>query len=101
MTTRDEPATATDRQRVAIALRAAAYMRWIETRQQRTPGPKERDAWIGGLLEAEGLDACKDEIYLTELLALTMDIEVVEHFISSNGYFRKLDEAAAQYRNQK
>jgi hypothetical protein len=92
---------ATDPQRIAIPLRAAAYNALGRNATAPSPGPKEREAWISGLLEAEGLDTSKDEVYLVDCVALTIDINVMEHFISSSDYFKQLDQAAAQYRTQK
>ena len=81
-----------------IALRVAAYLRWVELRQSRMPGPPERAEWIKGLLEAEELPTTGDQFHLIEAVALTLNVEGVEKFGNDTGYFSLLDQSYSRHR---
>ena len=82
---------------MSIALRAAAYLRWVELRKNRTPGHQERHEWIAGLLDAEELSSLDSEVLIIDSLSLTLDPGGVEAFAKSIKYFETLDEVDAKY----
>ncbi len=87
----------TDQQRMSIALRAGAYVRWVELRKQRTPSHDERGEWIAGLLDGEDLSSIDNEVHIIDSISLTLDPGGVEAFAKSIKYFETLDEVDAKY----
>jgi hypothetical protein len=83
----------TEQGRAAAALEAAAYMRWVETRQKRSPDDSAVDLYIKGVLDRKHLKATPDDIKLIAILALSMNIDLVHAFISSTKFFEALDDA--------
>jgi hypothetical protein len=88
--------TVNDRTRMSVGLVAAAYMRWVETRNGQPPTSEMTQAFISGTLDDEGYRYDVDEPLRIELVALTVQIDVVEAFIKQSGIFGDLDRAANQ-----
>jgi hypothetical protein len=87
-----------DRSRMAVALDAAAYMRWVETRKGQSPTADMTEQFIKGSLDREGYSYDSEEIQLIEILALSIKIDVVETFIEQSNVFAVLDAAAKRQR---
>jgi hypothetical protein len=84
----------TEPARFLTALHAASYMRWVETRKGRTPAANEIQLYVRGLLDSQGFSYEADDPRTIEILALTINFDVVHSFIENNGIFDKLDRAA-------
>ena len=81
-----------DQERTAAALEAAAYMRWVETRERRSPTDEEVDLWVKGSLDRDGFAFDSEEVKVSAILALRMNIDLVHAFITSTDFFDALDE---------
>jgi hypothetical protein len=88
----------TDPARMLTALQAAAYMRWVEVRKRQSPSPEMVQQAIRGILDGEGFSYKPDEPQMIEILALSLNVDMVENFIRQSGMFEKLERAAAQLR---
>lgn len=86
--------TLSDRARMSIALNAAAYMRWVETRKGRSPTAAMAQQFIKGTLSTEGYSYSRDEPETIESLALSLNVDMVEAFIKQTDCFEALDRAA-------
>jgi len=76
-----------------VALQAAAYMRWVETRKGAPPTADDAQRFIQGLLDADDVSYELDDPQMIELLTLAVDLDEVDAFINKTGYFEKLDQA--------
>jgi hypothetical protein len=56
-----------------MALRAAAYSRWVELREQRKPRNAERHDWIRALLMGEELRSSDGDVIRVDRIAQTLD----------------------------
>jgi hypothetical protein len=83
----------TEQERIAAALEAAAYMRWVETRQKRSPDDNAVDLYIKGVLDRKHLKSTPEDLKIIAILALSMNIDLVHAFISSTKFFEASDEA--------
>ena|SRR6476659_912241 len=83
----------TEKVRASMALYAAAYMRWLQTRERRTPLPQEIYGYIEGLCDTEGFARESQDVEIIAALALTFDREAVNAFARANGFFEQLDRA--------
>jgi hypothetical protein len=79
--------------RIVAALHAAAYMRWIETRKGQSATARDVRRFIEGLLDTERLFYDADEPQRIEILALSLNLDMVHAFISENKIFEKMDQA--------
>jgi hypothetical protein len=90
----------TDEETMQLALRAAAYVRWVELRSNRTPGVRERHMWITGLLKAANAAAADNEVYAIDAHSLMLPVEEVEQFARELDYFGMLDRVDARVRDR-
>jgi hypothetical protein len=87
-----------------VALRAAAYSRWVELRQQRQPRDAERhdwieaqprDAerhdWIEALLMGEELRSLDGDVLRVDRIAQTLAPEEVERWATEHKFFEGFD----------
>lgn len=79
--------------RMLVALQAAAYMRWVETRKASLATAEDTQRFIQGLLDADDFFYEPDDPRMIELLALDVNLDDVDAFISKTGYFEVLDRA--------
>jgi hypothetical protein len=79
--------------RMLVALQAAAYIRWVETRKGAPPTADDTQRFIQGLLDADDFSYELEDPQMIELLALAVKLDEVDAFISKTGYFEKLDRA--------
>jgi hypothetical protein len=85
------PKVLTEPARLVLALHAAAYIRWVETRKGKSPQSSDVHLYIRGLLDEKGFSYDPDEPLMIDLLALSLDIDAVHDFAAKNGIFEKLD----------
>ena len=83
-----------DEVRMSIALQAAAYMRWMETRKGVSPSQSDMRRYIRGWLDAEGYVYSSEDFKVIDILALGMNIDMVHTFITESGIFEQLDRAS-------
>ena len=88
----------TERARMAVALNAAAYIKWIEDRHGETPDSETMQQCIRGLLDEQGFSYAENEPQMIEVLALALDAAIVEIFIQESGIFEALDSGLEQMR---
>lgn len=86
----------TDQDQMLAALEAAAYMRWVETRQNNSPTDRAVDLYISGILDRERLNVTTNDVKTIAILALTMNMDLVHSYIDSTKFFDRLDQAAKQ-----
>lgn len=90
--------TLTDPARLIIALKVAGYMRWFETRKGVSPTSQMMQLFIQGLLDEDGYCYDVDEPKRIDILALTLNVGMVEEFIKGSGIFDAFDRMAEQLR---
>ena len=83
----------TEKARASIALYTAAYMRWLQIREGRTPLAQEIYGYIEGLCDTEGYARESRDVEIIAALALTFDREAVHAFARDSGFFQQLDRA--------
>jgi hypothetical protein len=81
--------------RMSTALHAAAYMRWVETRKGVSPSQSDMQRYIRGWLDADGYAHEPDDLKMIDILALSLNIDMVHTFITESGIFEQLDRASA------
>jgi hypothetical protein len=89
----------TDATQMIFALNAAAYMRWVEVREGRSSTTESMTQFIKGQLEAEQFSFAPDEPQIIELLAIALNVDVVERYIEQYGIFDDLDKASSIHRS--
>ena len=57
----------TEKTRLVIALTAAGYMRWVETRKGHTPTSEMMQGYIAGQLDNEGFAYTPDDLQTIEI----------------------------------
>jgi hypothetical protein len=77
----------------SIALYTAAYKRWLQIREGRTPLAQEIYGYIEGLCDTEGYARESKDVEIIAALALTFDREAVHAFARDSGFFQQLDRA--------
>jgi hypothetical protein len=75
-----------------MTLRAAAYSRWVELREQRKPGDAERHDWIRAMLMGEELRSADSDVFRVDCIALTLSPEGVDMWAKEHKFFEALDE---------
>jgi hypothetical protein len=88
----------TERARMAVALNAASYVKWVELRHGETPDTETMQQCIRGLLDEQGFSYEANEPQMIEVLALALDAALVESFIQKSGIFEDLDRGMEQLR---
>src|SRR5258708_7277824 len=76
----------TEQDRVAAALETAAYMRWVETREKRSPADTAVDLYIKGILDRKHLKTTSDDLKMIAVLALSTNLDLVHAFITSTKF---------------
>ena len=84
----------TEQDRVAAALETAAYMRWVETREKRSPADTAVDLYIKGILDRKHLKTTSDDLKMIAVLAPSTNLDLVHAFITSTKFFEALDALA-------
>ena len=79
-----------------VALEAAAYMRWAETRMKRSPTSQAVDLYVQGVLDREEFAWSAVDIQQIAILATSLNLDLVERFATERGMFDLLDRAAAE-----
>ena len=74
-----------------MALRAAAYSRWVELREQRKPRDAERHDWIRALLIGEELRSLDGDVFRVDRIAQTLDPDGVDRWATDHQFFEGLD----------
>ena len=87
-----EKPVANAEQDAAVAMRAAAYMRWVELRENRTPGDEERHEWIRSLLAGDDLRSLDSDVIRIDHVALALKPGGVNMWAKEHKYFEALDE---------
>jgi hypothetical protein len=77
--------------RMLAALYAASYMRWNEIRFGKSPTAQQTQRFIKGLLDVDGVSYATDDPQMIEILALTLNVDMVETFIKEKKTFEALD----------
>jgi hypothetical protein len=88
----------TEQDRIAIAVEAAAYVRWVETRQKKSPSDEAVDLYIKGALDRERLKGVANDVKMIAILALTMNVDLVHSYIAGTNFFERLDDATSRAR---
>jgi len=84
--------TADSEKKIAVAVRAAAYRRWVEVRENRTPGHEERHEWIRSLLAGENLRSLDSDVIKVDHLAQALAPDAVLLWAKEHKYFEALDD---------
>ena len=77
-----------DPMRMSTALHAAAYMRWVEMRKGVSPSQSDMQRYIKGWLDADGYAYDSDDLKMIDLLALSLNIDMVHTFITDSASSR-------------
>jgi hypothetical protein len=91
----------TERARMAVALNAAAYIKWVEVRHGETPDTEMMQECIRGLLDEQGFSYEANEPQMIEVLSLALEATLVDSFIQKSGIFEDLDRGMEQLRQTK
>jgi hypothetical protein len=78
-------------QETSVAMRAATYMRWVEMRENRTPGDEERHEWIRSLLAGDELRSLDSDVIRIDRAASALKRDRVEAWATEHQYFEALD----------
>jgi hypothetical protein len=82
---------ADEEQEIDMALRAAAYGRWVELREQRKPGDAERHDWIRASLMGEELRSLDSDVSRVDRIAQTLVPKGVDRWAKERKFFEGLD----------
>src|SRR5258708_31049131 len=77
----------TEQDRVAAALETAAYMRWVETREKRSPADTAVDLYIKAILDRKHLKTTSDDLQMIAVLALSTNLIIINSLITSTHFF--------------
>jgi hypothetical protein len=83
---------AVSEQEIAVAVRAAAYVRWVELREKRSPRDEERYEWIRTLLASDDLRSLDSDVFKIDKMALVLEADGVMLWAKDHKYFEALDE---------
>jgi hypothetical protein len=84
--------TADSEKKIGVAVRAAAYTRWVELREKRTPGHEERHEWIRSLLAGENVRSLDSDVIKVDHLARALAPNGVLLWAKEHKYFEALDD---------
>ena len=82
---------ANEQQEIDMALRAAAYSRWVELREQRKPSDAKRHDWIRASLMGEELRSLDGDVFRVDRIAQTLAPEEVDRWAKEHKFFEGLD----------
>jgi hypothetical protein len=82
---------ADEEQEIDMALRAAAYSRWVELREQRKPGDAERHDWIRAMLMGEELRSLDRDVFRVDRIAQTLAPQGVDRWAKQHKFYEGLD----------
>jgi hypothetical protein len=81
----------TDPARGLLALEAAAYLLWAETRSQTTMPAKNLEELIQRMLERDGFAYRPSDIQMIAVVAVGSDIDAIQEYASRRNLFAELD----------
>lgn len=91
----------TEQVKMGVALNAAAYMRWVEIRLERSSHGAGIVGAIRGVLDNDGISYTNDDCKQIEILALALNVDMVEAYIKESEIFDEFDRAYRTLHNVK
>ena len=79
---------------ITASIISTCYMRWVETREKRSPADTAVDLYIKGILDRKHLKTTSDDLRMIAVLALSTNLDLVHAFITSTKFFEALDALA-------